>query len=273
MRAPVDACRCFARPPPPFPSQTWLCCLGYGLINIRTSLNHCSGYSSHTEASSPLAAVQGTSLFLPTVIRTLGTYTTVEVQLRSVPPYVVATAWSIFIAYMWVSLFIRSGFERGPLSGNKADPFLAAGATKPAAMESGLPFPSSSPSLATSVSWLRPTPSSCELPFNLQSPKKSYIGLCADNSHEPRCRYAMCFLTYTGAVPCGPIFIGEHFVELPFSSRLSALRFFSLGYRQRFAVDKSCYNHSIGARSWYLRLHRRYCEWEEGDSQVRRTAC
>lgn len=60
-------------------SQTWLCCLGYGLINI---------------------PVQGTSLFLPTVIRTLGTYSTVEVQLRSVPPYVVATAWSIFIAYM-----------------------------------------------------------------------------------------------------------------------------------------------------------------------------
>ncbi|SGZ11916.1 BQ5605_C028g10466 [Microbotryum silenes-dioicae] len=58
---------------------TWLCCLGYSFINIQ---------------------VQGAALFLPTVIRTLGKFTPVEVQLRSVPPYVLATFWSIFISWL-----------------------------------------------------------------------------------------------------------------------------------------------------------------------------
>ncbi|SCV73475.1 BQ2448_7401 [Microbotryum intermedium] len=63
-------------------SITWLCCLGYGFINIQ---------------------VQGASLFLPTVIRTLGKFSTVEdklIQLRSVPPYIIATCWSIFISWL-----------------------------------------------------------------------------------------------------------------------------------------------------------------------------
>ncbi|GAA6059458.1 hypothetical protein JCM10212_005397 [Sporobolomyces blumeae] len=57
---------------------TWACTLCYTCINI---------------------IVQGTSIFLPTIIAGLGKYTTVETNLRSVPPYVVATIWSLIISY------------------------------------------------------------------------------------------------------------------------------------------------------------------------------
>ncbi|SCV72843.1 BQ2448_4380 [Microbotryum intermedium] len=63
---------------------TWLCCLCYGFINI---------------------SVQSSALFLPTVIHTLGNFSVVEVQLRCVPPYMVATLWSIFI--FWVCFRTR----------------------------------------------------------------------------------------------------------------------------------------------------------------------
>ncbi|KAK0466946.1 MFS general substrate transporter [Desarmillaria tabescens] len=42
---------------------------------------------------------QGLSLFMPTVIATLGKYTTVQSQLRTVPPYVLGAVWIIFNAY------------------------------------------------------------------------------------------------------------------------------------------------------------------------------
>lgn len=42
---------------------------------------------------------QGISLFMPTLLKGMG-YGTIESQLRSVPPYVVACPWSIFIAYV-----------------------------------------------------------------------------------------------------------------------------------------------------------------------------
>lgn len=38
---------------------------------------------------------QGLSIFLPTIVNGLGTYTRVQVQLRTVPPYVVSAAWAI----------------------------------------------------------------------------------------------------------------------------------------------------------------------------------
>ncbi|TFK39755.1 MFS general substrate transporter [Crucibulum laeve] len=42
---------------------------------------------------------QGLSLFLPTVINTLGKFTTVNAQLRTVPPYLFGTVWAIANAY------------------------------------------------------------------------------------------------------------------------------------------------------------------------------
>ncbi|GAA5898325.1 hypothetical protein JCM8208_006945 [Rhodotorula glutinis] len=58
---------------------TWACTLAYGFINV---------------------IVQGTSLFLPTIIAGLGTYTTTEVQLRSVPPYIVSAVWAVGVSYI-----------------------------------------------------------------------------------------------------------------------------------------------------------------------------
>ncbi|ESK89335.1 mfs transporter [Moniliophthora roreri MCA 2997] len=42
---------------------------------------------------------QGLSLFMPTVVATLGNYTVVESQLRTVPPYLVGAVWAIFCSY------------------------------------------------------------------------------------------------------------------------------------------------------------------------------
>ncbi len=59
---------------------TWLCTWGFLATNV---------------------SVQGVSLFLPTIIRALyPTLPTVQVQLRTVPPYVVAFVWSISLAYL-----------------------------------------------------------------------------------------------------------------------------------------------------------------------------
>lgn len=46
--------------------------------------------------------MQGVSLFLPTIIKALYPgMSTVEIQLRSVPPFVVAFAWSLLLAYLY----------------------------------------------------------------------------------------------------------------------------------------------------------------------------
>ncbi|KAF9466150.1 MFS general substrate transporter [Collybia nuda] len=42
---------------------------------------------------------QGLSLFMPTVISTLGHYTVVESQLRTVPPYLIGALWSVTFSY------------------------------------------------------------------------------------------------------------------------------------------------------------------------------
>ncbi|TFK29612.1 MFS general substrate transporter [Coprinopsis marcescibilis] len=42
---------------------------------------------------------QGLSIFLPTIINSLGKYSTVQVQLRTVPPYLVSAVWSVVNAY------------------------------------------------------------------------------------------------------------------------------------------------------------------------------
>ncbi|EPQ59892.1 MFS general substrate transporter [Gloeophyllum trabeum ATCC 11539] len=42
---------------------------------------------------------QGLSLYMPTVVATLGHFTTVESQLRTVPPYVVGAAWVVINTY------------------------------------------------------------------------------------------------------------------------------------------------------------------------------
>ncbi|KAJ7066448.1 MFS general substrate transporter [Mycena amicta] len=68
-----------------FNINTILCLLCYIFVNI---------------------SFQGLSLFLPTVIATLGHYTVVESQLRTVPPYIVAVVWTVFIS--WVSFRIRN---------------------------------------------------------------------------------------------------------------------------------------------------------------------
>ncbi|KAG2011917.1 high-affinity nicotinic acid transporter [Coprinopsis cinerea AmutBmut pab1-1] len=42
---------------------------------------------------------QGLSVFLPTIINSLGKFSTIQVQLRTVPPYLVSALWSVINAY------------------------------------------------------------------------------------------------------------------------------------------------------------------------------
>ncbi|KAF8075137.1 MFS general substrate transporter [Lyophyllum atratum] len=42
---------------------------------------------------------QGLSLFMPTVVASLGHYTVVQSQLRTVPPYAVSAVWAVFCTY------------------------------------------------------------------------------------------------------------------------------------------------------------------------------
>lgn len=62
-----------------FTIHSTLCIIGYSCINV---------------------SVAGLSTFMPTVIRTLGRYGTIEIQLRTVPPFVVAAVWSVVISYI-----------------------------------------------------------------------------------------------------------------------------------------------------------------------------
>ncbi|TEB22529.1 MFS general substrate transporter [Coprinellus micaceus] len=50
---------------------------------------------------------QGLSLFLPSVINTLGNYSVVEVQLRTVPPYIAGAVWAVANAYISSRIRIR----------------------------------------------------------------------------------------------------------------------------------------------------------------------
>ncbi|GAA6011294.1 hypothetical protein JCM10207_008289 [Rhodosporidiobolus poonsookiae] len=111
---------------------TWAATLGYIFINV---------------------IVQGTSLFLPTIIAGLGKYTTTETQLRTVPPYVVASAWSVFISYFaWKTR--RHGI------------FVA-----------------------------------CSCIFSVIG-YAMFLG-----SKNSKVLYGASFLTFTGALPCGPFFL------------------------------------------------------------------
>ncbi|KAF9466151.1 MFS general substrate transporter [Collybia nuda] len=61
-----------------FSLSTTICAICYLMVNI---------------------SFQGLSLFMPTVVATLGHYTVVESQLRTVPPYVSGAVWAIIFAY------------------------------------------------------------------------------------------------------------------------------------------------------------------------------
>ncbi|KAJ7580298.1 MFS general substrate transporter [Mycena floridula] len=61
-----------------FNFNTTVCAMCYLMINI---------------------SFQGLSLFMPTVVATLGKYTTVQNQLRTVPPYLVGAVWAVTNAY------------------------------------------------------------------------------------------------------------------------------------------------------------------------------
>ncbi|TFK23380.1 MFS general substrate transporter [Coprinopsis marcescibilis] len=50
---------------------------------------------------------QGLSLFLPSVINSFGTYTVIEVQLRTVPPYMASAVWVVLNAYISARLKMR----------------------------------------------------------------------------------------------------------------------------------------------------------------------
>ncbi|KAI5477535.1 major facilitator superfamily protein [Pseudohyphozyma bogoriensis] len=105
--------------------------------------------------------VQGTGLFLPTIVKTLGTYSSVEANLRTVPPYVVATAWSIAVAY-------------GCFKTRKHGYWIAG------------------------------------------SVSLSCIGyIIFITSRNNKVLYGATFLTYSGAVPCGPIFLAVGFPSSP----------------------------------------------------------
>lgn len=72
--------------------RTWLAVAGYSFINV---------------------IVQGTSIFLPTIISGLGKYTATQVQLRSVPPYIVASAWAFGISYFAWKTRVHGYFVAG----------------------------------------------------------------------------------------------------------------------------------------------------------------
>ncbi|GAA5956633.1 hypothetical protein JCM10213_000387 [Rhodosporidiobolus nylandii] len=98
--------------------------------------------------------VQGTSLFLPTIIAGLGKYTTTETQLRTVPPYIVSAVWAVFVSYFaWRT---------------KRHGIYIAG--------------------------------SCVLSI------VGYIMFIAVKD-KPSVLYGASFLTFTGALPCGPFFL------------------------------------------------------------------
>ncbi|RDB15353.1 putative transporter C11D3.18C [Hypsizygus marmoreus] len=61
-----------------FSLHTSLCCFCYMMANI---------------------SFQGLSLFLPTVVATLGHYTVVQSQLRTVPPYIAGAVWAVVCSY------------------------------------------------------------------------------------------------------------------------------------------------------------------------------
>jgi len=52
---------------------------------------------------------QGLSLFMPTVIATLGHFTVVESQLRTVPPYLVGALWAVITSYISFRMNQRAG--------------------------------------------------------------------------------------------------------------------------------------------------------------------
>ncbi|KAJ7781955.1 major facilitator superfamily domain-containing protein [Mycena maculata] len=52
---------------------------------------------------------QGLSLFMPTVIATLGNFSVVESQLRTVPPYLVGAAWAVITCYISSRIRQRAG--------------------------------------------------------------------------------------------------------------------------------------------------------------------
>ncbi|KAK4046980.1 hypothetical protein OIO90_006372 [Microbotryomycetes sp. JL221] len=112
--------------------QVWLCAFGYGFVNI---------------------IVQGTSLFLPTIVRTLGNYSTIEVQLRSVPPYVLAAVYTLTISYCCTRFKRHGVFIIGSM-------------------------------LLSCVGYI----------LFLATTNKAVL-------------YFATFLTFSGAVPCGPIFL------------------------------------------------------------------
>ncbi|GEM06815.1 major facilitator superfamily protein [Rhodotorula toruloides] len=112
--------------------RTWLAVAGYSFINV---------------------IVQGTSIFLPTIISGLGKYTATQVQLRSVPPYIVASAWAFGVSYVaWKT---------------RVHGYLVAGSTMLSIV--------------------------------------GYVMFLA--SKDPKVLYGASFLTFTGALPCGPLFL------------------------------------------------------------------
>ncbi|KAF7430972.1 hypothetical protein PC9H_006687 [Pleurotus ostreatus] len=62
-----------------FNINTMICTVAYVMINI---------------------SFQGLSLFMPTVVATLGHFTVVESQLRTVPPYLVGAVWAVVVTYV-----------------------------------------------------------------------------------------------------------------------------------------------------------------------------
>lgn len=80
-----------------FTIHSTLCIIGYSCINV---------------------SVQGLATFMPTVIRTLGRYSAIEIQLRTVPPFAVSAVWSVLISYLswkiqkrgiWIMISIPMG--------------------------------------------------------------------------------------------------------------------------------------------------------------------
>jgi len=115
----------------------------------------------------------GTSVFLPQIIAGLGKFTVVQTNLRSVGPYMVAAVWSVFISY---------GAWRYRIHG-----FLIAGSCVLSVIGYAI-------FLSTAVS---------TLPFLRR------LGLTdsCSRSQDPKILYGAAFLTFSGALPNGPLFL------------------------------------------------------------------
>lgn len=150
--------------------------------------------------------VQGTSIFLPQIIAGLGKFTVVETNLRSVGPYMVAAVWSVAVSYSAWRYRVHG--------------FLVAGSCVLSVIGYIIFLTTSvSLSFASSFSFF---PSSSRPPVALDPAGSIAVGKTnkrtdpffhpspspgSPSIQNPKTLYGAAFLTFSGALPNGPLFL------------------------------------------------------------------